>query len=632
MINESRYKKLLVVAIAVVAVAMAVYQMFSSRFLILESIQHQNIHLAFALVLLLLVAIQGARRRWQRLMWLATLVLSLVAVVYVQVLYDDLTGRFGYPENADIVIGVILFVVVLATVTRAFGPVFSAITLLVLGYALLGHLIPGDWQTFYTPAGKLIFNITTSLFDGIYGTLLGISANYLFLFILFGSLMQVSGATRFFEEVGRLLGRKLSGGAALSSVVTSALMGTVTGSPTANVVTTGAFTIPLMKKVGYKPEQAGAIEATASTGGMIMPPIMGSAAFIMASWTGIPYIRIAAMALLPAIFYFLSAGIYAQLQAMRMKVRPIDVRPDFREMTLSAPLFIIPLGLIILLLVWHFTLMYVIFWAIIALVVLSMVRKKTRPSLRQWLDAVVSGAKNGAQIAVSFATIGTVASIMMQTGLVIRMPGAIERLSGGNLAIALMISAVLAIILGMGLSATATYVVMALTVAPVLLRMGLAVEQAHLFAFYFAAIGMLTPPIAVAAAVAGKLAGASYFKTAIEAMKAGMAGIIVPFIMVLTPAIILLPQEPLWAVLGILSLLLIIIALQVGVCGHYIVSLGKLERVPPIAIGIVLFLSLVTQSYVIFSAGAAGFIIMSIWQLVKKRQDTRRVALARTAS
>ncbi|MBI2860723.1 MAG: TRAP transporter fused permease subunit [Chloroflexi bacterium] len=614
MAEQSQFTKHVRTAIAIIAVAMAVYHLASTRALLAPSMLHQNIHLGFALLIVFLFAIIETRSKWQRAVWFSFIALSLLAVGYIFVYFDQLQFRSGVPVGADAIIGALLLLVVFVATSKAYGPVFSILAVVLLFYALFGYMIPGAWRTFQFKPDNFIFGISSSMQEGLYGTFLGISANFLFLFVLFGSLMQVSGATRFFEEVSKFLGRRLSGGTALSSVGTSALMGTVTGSVGANIVTTGAFTIPMMKKVGYKPHQAAAIEATASTGGMIMPPIMGAAAFIMASLTGIPYIKIIAMAVLPAIFYFLSVGIYAQLQAMKMKIPPDTERINVREMLLTGPLFIIPLLIIIVLLTFYYTLMYVVFWATVTLIVLSLLRKKTRPTLKQWVDATISGAKMGAQIAVSLATIGVAASIMMHTGLILRLPGIIESWSGGFLPLALIVSSVIAIILGMGLPATAVYVMMALAVVPVLLRMGLGVQQAHLFAFYFGTVSMLTPPVAMGAVIAAKIANANYFKTAIEATKAGLAGFLVPFFMVITPAIILQPQPWIWAVLGIVAILLTLLGFQISIAGQYITKVGASWRWLPALAAVILVAALIMESYPLFFAGIAVFAALTLWQ------------------
>lgn len=621
MVSEKQWSnKPIDIAIAIVAIAMAIYHMVSTRVIFVDSIQHQNIHLGFGLTLVFLFTTKGAKKRWQQILWLLLLGLSLITVLYVQIFYDDLTLRNGFPTNTDAIISVMLIFLLLVSTAKAYGPVFSIICLLLLFYALFGHLVPDPWRTYDFVPARLLFALTLSFQEGAYGTFLGISANYLFLFLLFGALMQISGTTRFFEEVGKIIAKRVSGGAALSSVVTSAMVGTVTGSVGANIVTTGSFTIPFMKRAGYKPHQAGAIEATASTGGMIMPPVMGAAAFIMAAWTGIPYIKIAAMAAIPAILYFVNAGIYAQLQALRMNIKPTHEAVNVREMLINAPSFFVPLIIIIVLLMFNYSLAFVVSWAIIAVVVLSLIRKKTRPSLRQWVESIVGGADMGAQVAVSIATIGIAAATMMQTGLVLRLPAAFEMWSGGNLALALILCAVIAIILGMGLPTTAVYVMMALTIAPILIRMGVTVPQAHLFVFYYGMVGFLTPPVAVGAVIAAKLAGASYFKTAIEATKAGLGGFLVPFFMILTPAIMFLQQPPIWALIGMISSVLILLCFQIGICGHYLTSVNLPFRWFFLAVGAILLLSLAVENYFLSASGLVIFIVLTIWQWMKRKK------------
>jgi TRAP transporter 4TM/12TM fusion protein len=619
MAGESRSKKVMGIAIATVAVAMAIYHMVSVHVLLVDTIQHQNIHIGFALTLVFLFALEGSRKRWQKILWPAMIVLLLVSIVYVHLFFVELQQRLGSPIGIDVVIGIILILVVLVATQLSYGPIFTVIALIFIGYGFIGHLLPEPWHTFKFDPAELVFWVTTSLEQGLYGTFLSISANFLFMFVLFGGLMQVSGATRFFGEVGKLLGKRFRGGAGISSVTTSALMGTVTGSVAANIVTTGAFTIPLMKKVGYEPYQAAAIESTASTGGMIMPPIMGAAAFLMSGWIGIPYIKIIAMATIPAILYFFCAGLYVQFQAMRMKIAPIREPINYREMLLAAPIFIIPLLIIIVLLTQFFSLMYVVFWATVALILLGLIRKKTRPSFKQWIAGVTSGAKLGAEIAANVALLGLAVGVITLTGLAIKLPAMVEAWSGGSLAIALIITALISIFLGMGLPTTAVYVVTALAAAPALVRMGLSIEQAHLFVFYFGVVGCLTPPVAVSAIVASKVAGSTYIKTAIESTKVGLAGFLVPFFMILVPIVVLQPQPPLLAAIGLLAIVIILISFQIGICRQYLVTLNQLERWLPIAIGIILLLSLALENYLLLAIGLGIFIVITLWQLRKRR-------------
>ncbi len=620
-VDKSR-NKVIGTAIVVVALAMAVYQMISTRTLFVDPLEHQNIHLGFALTLIFLVVAASSRKRWEQILWLAIVGVSLVGVVYVGTHYIELALRRGVPEVADVVIGGLLLTLVLVAAYRMYGKTLPILCSLFLVYALVGDRLPEPWLTFDFKPKELIFLITTSFNDGMYGMLLGISANFLFLFVLFGALLQTSGAPRFFMEVARLVGRRLRGGAGLSAVITSALMGTTTGSIAANIVTTGSFTIPLMKKAGYKPYQAAAIEATASTGGMIMPPIMSSTAFVMSGWTGIPYIQIIAMAAIPAVLYFFSAGLYVQFQAMKMKIAPMsETKVDYREMLLTAHLFLIPLGVIIVLLMQHFSLGFVAFWAIVSIFALSFLRKKTRPSLKQWVEGIAAGAKIGAQIAIIVALIGVATGVLIHTGLGVKLPAMVETWSGGNLYLALGITAIISVIIGMGLPTLAVYVLVAIAAAPALIRMGVVMEQAHLFVLYYGVVGMITPPVALGSLFAAKVANTPYQRTALESTKVGLAGFLVPFFFFLAPVILLRPQSPLLAAMGLIAVVLTLTSFQIGICAQYFTPLNRLERWLPIAIGIILILSLAMESYLLFAIGFVLFAAMTFQQWRKRRMS-----------
>jgi TRAP transporter 4TM/12TM fusion protein len=269
-------------------------------------------------------------------------------------------------------------------------------------------------------------------------------------------------------------------------VVTSALVGTITGSVGANIATTGSFTIPLMKKAGYKPEEAGAIEAAASTGGQIMPPIMGAAAFAMAGVTGIPYLTIAVVAIIPAIIYFLVLALYAISRAGRRGLTTHVEEVDYKEMLLRSPLFFIPLAAIVFSLMNGKTLMYAAFSGIVSAILLSLIRRQTRGSLAGWIRGFTTGALSGAQIAASVGCIGIILQVITLTGVGIKLPALVEAWSGGNVSLALLIVAVVSIILGCGVSTLAVYLIVAIVAAPVMLNLGIPMLVAHFFIFYFA--------------------------------------------------------------------------------------------------------------------------------------------------
>ncbi|MFC1938292.1 TRAP transporter fused permease subunit, partial [Chloroflexota bacterium] len=380
----------------------------------------------------------------------------------------------------------------------------------------------------------------------------------------------------------------------------------------------GAFTIPTMKKIGYKPVQAAAIEAAASTGGQIMPPIMGAAAFLMVGFTGIPYIKIIAAAAIPAILYFGVLALYAQLHGLKLNIPPSTEKVNYKELLLTAPLFVLPLILLIIFLAMGQTAMFAVSRGLLLLIVLGLIRKETRPSLSEAAKGCASGALMGAQIGVSTACIGIIIKVFTMTGLGIVLPNAIVGWSGGILGFTLIIGAIVAIILGMGMPTSAVYVLAAIVIAPALVRGGLDILQAHLFVLYFACLNFVTPPVAVVALIASKLAGAPFLKTAVESTKAALAGFVVPFLFILSPILILQHQDLLAALTGILSAVLILTALQIAICNYYFTGLSRLERVAFVVAAAALFIYLATEIYTLLAIGIIVFTLLTIRQ-VKKR-------------
>ncbi len=601
---------------------MAMYHLISTQYLIFGGYEHQNAHLGFALVLIFLVAIKEGGKK-SRLIMPVLIALSLACVAYVGMNVEALQLRVWFNTTLDLVVGVLIVILVIEATRQSFGWILPVLTIVFIIYAFVGHYIPGPLRAAEVPLRGLIPSLAIGL-SGVYGQIMAISANFIFLFVLFGAILQTSGATVFFEHVGRLVGRKMAAGPAISSVVTSALVGTITGSVGANIATTGSFTIPLMKKAGYKPEEAGAIEAAASTGGQIMPPIMGAAAFAMAGVTGIPYLTIAVVAIIPAIIYFLVLALYAISRAGKRGITTNVGEVDYKEMLLRAPLFFIPLVAIVVSLMNGKTLMYAAFSGIVSAILLSLIRKQTRGSLAEWIRGFTTGALSGAQIAASVGCIGIILQVITLTGVGIKLPALVEAWSGGNVSLALLIVAVVSIILGCGVSTLAVYLIVAIVAAPVMLNLGIPMLVAHFFIFYFACFSMVTPPIGMASIIASKLAGAKYLPTAVEAVKASIAGFILPFLFIWNPILLLQPvASPFLAAVGIIVCIVIIISLQAVATRSYI---SEMKLWQSFLLG-VSFLTLVgyfvTQIYELMFLGLALFIFVTVMQLIMKAKPSQ---------
>lgn len=621
--TEIQTQKIVRVAIAIIAIAMVFYHVVSVFYVFITPTQYQNLHLIFSLSLVFLVGIRGEKKLRQQFHLILFLILSLACTLYVYVNEEHLINGHLHPPVEVVILGTLLIFLCLEACRRSFGLALPIVILVFFLYALFGQYLPGIFRAPPYPIDGIIGRISIGSLGvyGIYSDILTLSANVIFPFILLGSFLQVLGATRFFLQLGRLAGKKLAGGSAMTAVVSSAAIGSISGSAVANVVTTGAFTIPAMKAAGYRPEEAAAIEAAASNGGQIMPPVMGVVAFLMAAMTGISYREIIVMALIPAILYFFSIGLYVRFRALRKKIKASVEEVDYKDMLLSAPLFVIPLGLLIFLLAKGYSLGYCASVALFVLAAVSIIRKETRPSLPDLLRGFDNAAVYGAQIGVTMASIGILLGSLSFTLLVIKIPGIVGFLSGGNTLLGLILTMFASIIIGCSVSSIAAYVLVAVAACPALVEMGLTIGQAHLFAFYFGVMGLVTPPVAVAALVASRLAGAPFMQTAIEASKAAIAGFIIPYFMVWAPVIILQPAgDWIWATITLLGSVASIIALQVVICGYYLTDIGGWEKgvfaIPPLLV----FLSLPGQNSSMMGAGVILFVLATVrhWWRRKK--------------
>jgi len=610
-----KLEKILDIAIAVTGVTMVIYHLVYSLYLIQDPIPHLNTHLGLGLILVFLSKSKKKGTPWPLI--LALVILTIVSTGYVHVFYDDLDLRAMFNTPLDLVIGIVLIVLSLEATREAFGIVLPILALVAIAYAFTGHLLPEPFHTMYISWDQIIGRLSIGL-TGIYGNILAVSANFIFLFMIFAALIQATGAIEFFVQVGKLVGRKFRAGPAMAAVVTSGLVGSISGQAGANVTVTGSFTIPLMKKIGYRPEQAAAIEAAASTGGPITPPVMGVAAFLMVGITGIPYHKIIGVAAIPALLYFFAVGLYVHFQAAKLNISAVAEDIDLRELLLRAPLFFIPFFLIIILFVRGFSPMFVGFWAVVSVIILSLFRKETRPGLSKLVGSFVEGAKLGASIAATCACIGMILGIIVATGLAVKLPVAIETFFGGNRFLLLFFTGIVSAILGMGMPASASYVVVAIVIAPTLVKLGLTTLAAHFFAFFFANFSFLTPPVALAALFASQLAGAPYIKTSLEALKVGIGGFVLPFMIAFYPLLVWEATNMLFAVTGFIACLLTLIIFQAGFVGYFLTHLNQIERTLYILCGIGLMGYLYTRNIIIFALCIILLILGCLFQLVKK--------------
>lgn len=559
-----------------VAIAAALFHLFAAGVSPFTALVQRPAHLAFMAVLGFMgVGVRVANRRgWQQVLAVLLASAALFSCLYIITQHQALVRRAGLPTTLDLVGGVIGILVVLELARRTTGWGLVAVCLLALAYASLGPYLPGFLaHRGYGPT-RLVEHLYLST-EGIWGVPLGVSADFVYLFVLFGAVLDVAGGGALLIGLADRVAGRTRGGPAKTAAVASAFMGSLSGSAVANVVTTGTFTIPLMRRAGFKPHFAGAIEAAASTGGQLMPPIMGAGAFIMATWTNLPYTQIAAAAAIPALLYYVALLMAIHFRAARMG---LDAAPSGeREAILPRVHLLGPLLIIVVILAMGRSPMRAAFWGVVSGFAVTLLRAETRLRARQVLDAVRSAARGAVQVAAACAAAGIVVGVASLTGIGLRMSELIITLSGGHLFAALLLTAAGSIVLGMGLPTTAAYVVLAALGAPALTELGVPLLSAHLFIFYFGAISNVTPPVSLAAYAAAGIADAPALRTALSAMVLAAAGFLVPFMFVYGPPLLLV-GSPFEVVLAVLTGSAGVTALAAATMGFARKPLGLLAR------------------------------------------------------
>jgi len=610
-------EKAIAIALPIVAIAMAIYQLLYTQMLIQSPDGHIITHLGFAFVVVFLSRMlkDPSRKSWALIVVL--LLLSLTATGYLMVeLEEILEYRTSIPSNLDLIIGALIIVILLVGNWLVFGKTFTIVSLVAIAYLLIGRYLPPPFTVPPISYMRLLMWLSVELGagKGVYGDILNLSAIYLFLFIFFGGVLYAFGGTRFIIGFGRWVGSKLRSGPAMVALFGSSLLGTVTGSTVANITITGSFTIPMMKKSGYTPEQAGAIETVSSNGGQLTPPIMGATAFLMAGFANIPYIQIVIAAIVPALLKFICVFFYITLTAKKMDIQARIEPAKGKQLLLDSPIFFLPLGVLVFLLIKGYTLPFVGFWSIVTLMLVGLIssalRKDARLTFKGTLDKVVSGICSASEIAMVCGLLGVVVSAIVSSGLAIKLPLAIEDLSHGNLVIALFIAMISSMVLGIGVPTPAAYMLVAVGAVPVLITMGVPLLAAHLFCFVSAVSSHITPPIAIGALVASKIAGANYWKTCWECVKAAFAKYLLPFFFIYAPVILLRPDAGFVpSLLQVAAILVVIFSLQIGVSKYCFTDLRWDETIAFIIASAFSLAAVFTKDGLLFFIGLAIFAV-----------------------
>jgi len=574
---------------AVIAIAWSLYQLYLVVFGFQAGYLQRPMHLLFALALTFVLCPLTRSRgkgdgRWSNGWAYAVdgglIALCLTIGIYVVINMPRVMTRMQYIDDVlllDYVFAVAAIVMVMEACRRLLGWSLVVVGVLFIVYGFIGPWVPGG-LSHNGISFRHFIDLNFLTVQGMYGIPIGVSVRYVFYFVLFSAFLELSGGGDLFIDLARRLTGTTRGGSAKTAVVASSLMGTISGSGVANTVGTGVFTIPLMKRSGYAPTFAGAVEATASTGGQIMPPIMGAAAFVMAEMVGVPYLKIMEIAIIPAIIFYISIFAIVDLKAQKdgiLGMKKSDL-PTFKSIYRRIHL-IIPLVVLVASIIGGSTIMMAAFRSIVTVVVVGWIRPETRLGVYHILKALQNGAEKAPVIAVPAALAGIIVGVVTYTGLGLKFSYLVLTVSGGHLLLALFLVMVTCIILGMGMPTTAAYILGAVIMATVLQDLGINRLAAHMFIFYFAILSMVTPPIALCAYAAAGIAGSSIMRTGVQAFALSLAGFIVPYVFVFNDA--LLMQGTVLEVLSVsVSCALGVWALAGVVVGYFFGNLNYMTR------------------------------------------------------
>lgn len=568
----------------IAAIILSAFQVWQGITAELSAPIFRPIHLSWVLVLVFLVKPLVHINKHPRLYLPARIIditfagLTIWAALRViQFDYDDIGFLLDGLSSADQLAGVIIIALLLEATRRTVGLVMVAIAVFFLGYALFGDILPDAVASKGFSVEEIIrFHIFST--NGVFGAPLAIAAGVVFIFVLFGAFLQVSGAGQFFIDGAFSVAGKYRGGPAKASVIASAALGSISGSAIANTVTTGALTIPMMKKLGYKPEQAAGIEAAASTGGQIMPPVMGAGAFVMAQFTGIPYSEILLVSIAPAILYFGCTLLYVHLMACKLGLQGMDTVEKLSVVLKQGWHFLVPLIFITTLLLMSYSPVLVGVAGCAAIITAAMCRKHSRLTFRVFLQGMKEGALLALPISVACATAGIVVGVVGQTGIGLQFTQFLIALSGGHLWSVLGLIAIAAVILGMGLPVTAAYIVLSIMAVPALTDLGLGLLTAHMIVFWLSQTSNVTPPIALAAFAGAGIANASPMKSAVQAFKLAQGFFLIPTMMAFS-GLIYSGDNTSGFIFAIITTIGLILAFAGSIEGRLINPLSLIERV-----------------------------------------------------
>lgn len=612
----------------------SLFQLYTAIFGQFTAYIQRSIHLGFGLtfIFLLFPAIKKGRKDKIAFYDYLLAIIAAVTGIYWTINYDRLVKSMGMINQLDLIVGIIVIILVLEAARRAVGLPIAIIATLFLAYAFYGRYMP-DFLAHRGQSLEQLVNLMYFSTDGILGTPISVSATYIFAFLLFGAFLVKTGVGQYFNDLAIAVAGKLVGGPAKVAIFSSALQGTISGSSVANVVTSGSYTIPLMKRLGYKKEFAGAVEAAASTGGQLMPPIMGAAAFLMVEFIGrgITYWDIAKAAAIPALLYFTGIWIMTHFEAKRLGLEGLkdEEMPD-RKSILKKIYLLSPIILIIVIMMAGVPVIHSALYGIVACIIIGFINKEVDFGIREIIDALVDGARTALAVAAATACAGIIVGVVVKTGLGLSLANSLVDLAGGKIFLTLFFVMIASLVLGMGAPTTANYVITSTIAAPAIITL-LAPDvsqalvpitvllSAHFFVFYFGIIADITPPVALAAFAASGISGGDPIKTGVNSAKLAIAAFIIPYMIVYSPALMMI-DVTIWQVLWVVfTALLGMIAIGAGIIGYWYRSINWLERLIVLAAG----LAMIYPESISDITGLIVFGIMFILQLLSRDKGSK---------
>ncbi|MEK3764399.1 TRAP transporter permease [Solibacillus sp. FSL K6-4121] len=620
--------------------AFTLFQLYTAIFGQFPAQIQRTVHIGFALTFVFLL-FPASRKLSKRSIPFYDYILALIAIFvgsYWVLNYERLVQSLGKLETLDFIVGLLAIILVLEGARRAVGLPIAIIAGLFLLYAFYGQYMP-DFMAHRGQDLDSLVNLMYFSTDGILGTPLAVSSTFIFAFLLFGAFLVKTGVGEYFNDLAISLAGKLVGGPAKVAIFSSALQGTISGSSVANVVTSGSYTIPMMKRLGYNKNFAGAVEASASTGGQLMPPIMGAAAFLMVEFIGrgITYWDIAKAAAIPAVLYFAGIWIMTHFEAKRLGLRGLsdDEMPD-RSNVLKKIYLLVPIVLIIVLMMSGVPVIHSALYGILACIIVGFINPDVKFGFKEIIDGMVDGARSALAVAAATACAGIIVGVVVKTGLGLSLANSLVKLAGGSIIITLFFVMIASLILGMGAPTTANYVITSTIAAPAIIALLapdvpasaapiIVVLSAHFFVFYFGIIADITPPVALAAFAASGISGGDPIRTGVNSAKLAIAAFIIPYMIIFSPALLMI-DVTIWQIGWVVfTALMGMIAIGVGVIGYWYRPVNWIERIVLLAAG----LAMIYPESMSDTLGLIAFGIMFVIQwMTRNKETTSKIAVS----